>query len=213
MILTRQTHVCYIRHMSGMRERVYQYMYRRLSGGDPPTIREVQQAMGLRAVESARSHLESLVEEGRLVKRKTHSRSYALPPEARLEGSRIPILGRVQAGCFTHAEEETEGYLESERERYGEQLFALRVRGQSMRGVGILPGDVVITRRQETADSGDIVVAMVGEEATVKRLFWEGRGAKLKVYLLPENPEFEPIEVEPGELRLLGKVVEVRRFL
>lgn len=195
------------------REMIYQYVFDRLQAGDPPTVREVQKAVGFKAVESARIHLEALVAEGRLVKQKGHSRSYALPPEARPLGQKIPILGHVQAGSLTFAVEDIEGYVQIDRERHGEELFALRVKGQSMRDAGILPGDVVITRRQGSADSGDIVVAMVGESATVKRLLVEGEGKKKRVFLMPENPDFEPIEVKPKDLRLAGKVVEVRRFL
>jgi repressor LexA len=196
--------------MSSMREKIYQYTYQRLQSGDPPTIREVQNAMGLKAVESARTHLEALVEEGRLVKRQTRSRSYALPPEvwARVSTKRVPIVGHVQAGAFTTALEDVEGYIETNRVRRGEELFALRVRGLSMRDAGIFPEDLVITRRQESADGGDIVVALVGDEATVKRLRFE-RG---RVLLQPENPDFEAIEVKPEDLRLLGKVIEVRRY-
>lgn len=196
--------------MSNTKEKIYQYVSERLRSGDPPTIREVQHAMGLKAVESARAHLEALVEEGRLVKRNTRSRSYALPPEvwSASRTRRVPILGRVQAGALTTAVEDPEGFLELERDRYGEELFALRVRGESMLGAGIHPQDLVITRRQESADEGDIVVAMVEEEATVKRL----RFRKKKVVLQPENPDFEDIVLHPKELRLLGKVVEVRRY-
>jgi repressor LexA len=86
-------------------------------------------------------------------------------------------------------------------------LFGLRVRGESMSGVGILPDDVVIVRRQPEARSGEIVVALVGDEATVKRLRMRGR----RVELHPENPDFDVIV--PDELTLIGKVVEVRRYL
>ena len=194
-----------------MKEKIYRYTHQRLQAGDPPTIREVQRAMGLKAVESARSHLEALVQEGRLVKRSTRSRSYALPPEERTRGQRVPILGHVQAGALTTAVEDIEGYVQVEREGSRGDFFALRVRGWSMRDAGILPGDLVVTKRQESADSGDIVVALVEEEATVKRLLLSPR--ERRVTLQPENPDFEPIEVEAQNLRLLGKVVEVRRYL
>lgn len=192
------------------RDKVYQYVAERLRMGDPPTLREVQAHMGFKAVETARNHLEGLVAEGRLIRRGTASRSYALPPEVweASQSSRIPILGAVQAGALTLAVEEPEGYLEVERSRLGEELFALRVRGLSMVGAGILPGDMVIARRQSTADEGDIVVAMVLEEATVKRLRFSGR----KVLLCPENPEFQPLRLRPDDVTVLGKVIEVRRF-
>lgn len=194
--------------MPEMRDKVYNYVAGRLKVGDPPTIREVQAAMGFKAVETARSHLEALVETGRLIKRDTASRSYALPPEARSRSNLIPVLGAVQAGALTLAVEEPEGFLEVERSRHGEELFALRVRGQSMSGAGILPDDLVIARRQETAREGDIVVALVGDEATVKRFRLSGK----QVVLWPENPDFQPLLLSSEDLTLLGKVVEVRRY-
>lgn len=191
-----------------MRERVYRYVSQRLRSGDPPSLREVQAALGFKAVETARNHLEGLVKEGRLIKRGTGSRSYGLPPEEIQAGTRVPILGAVQAGALTLATEEPEGFIEIERSRRGEELFALRVQGMSMSGAGILPDDLVITRRQSSAEEGDIVVALVDDEATVKRLKYEGRYVVLK----PENEDFSPLKLEPESLILLGKVIEVRRY-
>jgi repressor LexA len=194
------------------RERVFAFMRARLGEGEPPTVREVQEAMGFSAVETARGHLEALVAEGRLEKAAGRSRSYRLPG---LEGRGappllVPLLGRVQAGALTLAVEEVEGWLPVQASRgRPEELFALRVRGESMRGAGILPDDLVVVRRQPTATSGEIVVALVGEEATVKRLRLVGG----RVELWPENPAFEPLLPRPGEVVLLGKVVEVRRHL
>ncbi len=91
----------------------------------------------------------------------------------------------------------------------GAELFALRVEGDSMRDAGILNGDVVIVQRQPSADPGDIVVAMIDGEATVKTLFIEGR----RVELRPQNPEYAPIVPDPDEMTVLGKVLEVRRHL
>ena len=89
------------------------------------------------------------------------------------------------------------------------QLFALRVQGESMTGAGIMPGDVVIVRSQPTAHTGEIVVALVEDEATVKRLRL-GRG---RIELHPENPDFEPLIFSPDECVILGKVIEVRRYV
>ena len=194
--------------MSSMREKVYQYTHQRLLNGNPPTIREVQKAVGLKAAESARAHLEALVEEGRLVKRSTRSRSYALPPDQQSSGGRIPILGQVQAGALTTAVQDIEGYVESKYAKSDHPFFALKVRGLSMRDAGILPNDLVIVRQQAAALPGDIVVALVEDDATVKRL----KFASNRVILQAENPDFADIEVRPEELNLLGKVVEVRRY-
>jgi repressor LexA len=190
------------------RERVFRYVRDRLLQGRPPTLREVQRALGFRAVESARGHLETLAEEGRLVKRAGEARGYLLPGGERPPAF-VPLLGRVQAGALSAAVEDVEAYLPVPPPRAGEELFALRVRGESMVGAAILPGDVVIVRRQATAASGDVVVALVGDDATVKRLRVRSGRAELH----PENPAFEPIVPPPGELTILGKVVEVRRRL
>jgi repressor LexA len=194
------------------RARVLEYVQKRLLEGRPPTIREVQRAFRFRAVETARAHLEALVREGRLSKREGESRGFELPLPG---GSRfprlVPILGRVQAGVLSTAVEDLEGYVpaESRLEKMPDEIFALRVRGESMTGAGILPGDLVLVRRQDTARSGEIVVALVEDEATVKRL----RITRNKIELHPENPAFEVILPEPGECRILGKVIEVRRNL
>jgi repressor LexA len=194
-------------------------MRERLLDGRPPTVREVRDAFGFRAVESARAHLTALVEEGRLVKKPGRARGYALPE---LEGRRgvprlVPLLGRVPAGPTDLAVEDVESYLPS-RSGGNDEMFALRVRGDSMRDVGIMDGDVVIVRRQPTASSGSIVVALIGDEATVKTLHVRnGNGAgssgRGRIELRPENPDYKPIVPDPDEVQILGKVVEVRRFL
>jgi len=191
----------------------------RLLDGRPPTVREVRDALGFRAVESARTHLSALVEEGRLVKRPGVARGYALPQTAGQGGvpRLVPLLGRVSAGPLDLAIEEVESYLLS-RCGSNDELFALRVRGDSMRDVGILDGDLVIVRRQPTASSGSIVVAMIGDEATVKTLHISNGHGKDgaghgRIELRPENADYHPIVPDPDEVTILGKVIEVRRML
>jgi len=188
------------------REKVYQFVRRRIIEDLPPTVREVQEAFQFRAVQTARQHLERLVMEGRLVKAEGKSRGYRLPQEP---GTLfIPLLGRVQAGSLRAAIEECEGYIPVQS-RGLDELFGLRVQGESMTGVGILPGDIVVVRHQAAANSGDIVVALVGNDATVKKL----RLRRNKIELHPENPAFEPIIPNPEECTILGKVIEIRRYL
>jgi repressor LexA len=195
------------------RQRVYEFVRGRVLAGEPPSVREIQAALGLKAVQSAQAHLEALVAEGRLIKSTGKFRSYRLPdaaggPPAVL----VPVLGRVQAGLLTEAVEDREGYVPVDSGRLGGQdrLFALQVRGDSMTGAGILAGDLVIVRQQPSAETGDIVVALVGEEATVKRLVRK----RDRIELHPENPDFEPIVIRPpGDMVLLGRVIEVRRYL
>jgi len=201
------------------RESIYKFMRDRLLEGKPPTVREVQARFGFKAVQTAQAHLEQLVAEGRLVKEygemKGRARGYGLP-ESSVDHARptvfAPVLGHIQAGNLQAAIEDREGLVPVQRGRRragSEQLFALRVRGESMLEAGILPDDIVIVRAQQTADVGDIVVAMVGDEATVKT-FRTRRG---KVVLQPENAAFEPIVLDPHEVKILGKVIEVRRYL
>ncbi len=188
------------------REKILQFARERILAGQPPTVREVQAAFGFRAVETARRHLANLIGEGRLGREAGKARGYRLPEAPGL--LYIPLLGRVQAGALTTAVEEPEGYIPVLADRGRGELFALRVRGESMTGAGILPGDIAIVRRQSTADPGDIVVALVGDEATVKRLRLRGR----RIELHAENPEFPPL-VPPGEVLILGRVIEIRRSL
>lgn len=191
------------------RERIFRFVRDRLAAGHPPTVREVQEAFGFQAVETAREHLEALVGQRRLAKQQGKARGYRLPATAGVSTMLVPLLGRVQAGALSAAVEDLEGYVPVQSSRSPGRLFALRVRGESMTGAGIQPGDVVVVRRQATAEPGDIVVALIEDEATVKRL----RVRRNRVELHPENPAFEVIVPEPDELRLLGKVIEVRRQL
>jgi repressor LexA len=201
------------------RESIYQFMRDRLLEGKPPTVREVQARFGFKAVQTAQAHLEQLVAEGRLVKEfgefKGRARGYGLPPSS-ADFARppvfVPLLGRIQAGGLQAAIEEREGMVPVQRGRRragSENLFALRVRGESMRDAGILPDDIVIVRAQPTADQGDVVVALVGDEATVKTL----KHRRGKIVLQPENPAFEEIVLSPDECEILGRVIEVRRYL
>lgn len=192
------------------RSAIYDFVRRRILAGTPPTVREVQEAFGFRAVQSAREHLEALVSEGVLEKAPGKARGYRLPAREQRPAALVPLLGRVQAGVLTTATEDLEGYI-AVRSRFQEnELFALRVRGESMRDAAILDGDIVIVLRSATADHGDIVVALVEEEATVKRLF--RRGTRIELH--PENPEFAPIVPDHTErFSLLGTVIEIRRHL
>ncbi len=196
------------------RDRVFEFVRERLLAGDPPTVREVQQVFGFGTPQTARYHLEKLVTEGRLIAARGKARGYRLlenletPSPVRW----APLLGRVQAGSLTTATEDLEGYIPVRTGNTADRLFALRVQGESMTGAGILPGDVVVVRRQPTAESGELVVALVEDEATVKRLRLRNGPEGRRIELHPENPDFSPI-LPDREITLLGKVVEVRRAL
>ncbi len=197
------------------RAKIYTFMRERILAGCTPTVREVQKTFGFRAVQSAQQHLEALVKEGLLTKAlERRSRGYLLaagPGGAAITNTWVPLLGRVQAGALTTALEDPEGYMAVQKTdgRQSDQLFALRVKGESMKNAGILDGDIVIVQRTQAAENGDTVVALVGDEATVKK-FQIHKG---RVRLLAENDAFEPIVPDPAKLTILGKVVEVRRYL
>ncbi|MCB1184753.1 transcriptional repressor LexA [bacterium] len=209
------------------RREIFAFVRDRIAAGAPPTVREVQRAFGFKAVQSAQQHLAALVAAGRLEREPGVARGYRLPAggSGGADGARptgpvgavryIPLLGRVQAGALQEAIEDPDGWLPASGPDAGAAddeggLFALTVRGESMVEAGILPGDMVVVHRQDTARDGEIVVALVEGEATVKRL----RLRAGRIVLQPENAAFAPIEIAPDtEIRILGRVVEVRRRL
>ena len=191
------------------RAQVLAFVRERLLAGAPPTVREVQQQFGFRSVGTAREHLDALVADGHLHKPADRRHRGVQLPGARRRGGLVPrlvpLLGRVQAGALTEAIEDADGHLLVESRAAGE-LFALRVRGDSM-VPEMFEGDLLVVRRQARADAGDVVIALVDGEATVKRLqFVRGRAE-----LHASNPDYAPIVPADGELTLLGKVVELRR--
>ncbi len=197
--------------MSGKTQhRVFEFVRDRILSGSVPTVREVQRAMGFRAVQSAQEHLDALVAEGLLEKTPRISRGYRLP-EHHSSAFMIPLLGRVQAGGLEDAVEDPEGYIAVDGHPSRSRLFALKVRGESMKNAAILPDDIVIVRQQSSAEHGDIVVALIDDQATVKRLkVTRDTGGSIRVELHPENPDFSPI-IPVADLHILGKVIEVRR--
>lgn len=197
---------------SDSKERVFAYVRRCLLDGLPPSLREAQAALGFRSVRSVQKHLDRLVAEGRLGHRPGLARGLRLPgPIKGGAAVRVPVLGQVQAGGWNLAVEdlEAEEHLAVQTRYAPERLFALRVQGESMTGAHILPGDRVVALRGEDAESGQIVVAAVGDEATVKFLRRKGR----RVELHPANPAFPVLRPAPEELSILGRVIEVRREL
>lgn len=177
---------------------VYNFLVRELSGGLPPTVREICRATGIKSTSTVHAVLESLEEQG-LITRDAHN-SRAIRITAASDSSFVPVVGRITAGQPILAVEEIEDYIPYPT-KDGESLFALRVVGLSMRDAGILDGDIIIADRDLQSRSGDIVVAMDGDEATVKRLLLKDG----QVILMPENPDYSPIY--PQNPEILGKVV------
>ncbi|HLB61445.1 MAG TPA: transcriptional repressor LexA [Actinomycetota bacterium] len=179
--------------------------------GYPPTVREIGHAVGLTSSSSVHSQLANLERRGLLRRDPTKPRAIELAGR-RAKGAVVPLVGRIAAGAPVLAEENIEEYLTVPADfAEGADHFALRVVGDSMVGAGILDGDLVLVRRQDTAGEGDIVAALLPgpaeDEATVKRFHREDG----RVLLLPENPSLEPLEMPDG--RIVGKVVAVLRKL
>ena len=177
--------------------------------GYPPTVRDIGKAIGLTSSSTVHAHLSNLEKLGLVRRDPTKPRALELLGEAARKIARpsgLPVVGRVAAGSPILAEENIEDYVEVPPIAGGEEgEYVLRVAGDSMVDAGILDGDYVIVHKQQTADNGEIVVALVGEEATVKRYFREADHIRLQ----PENASMEPIRTR--EVVVLGKVVGVCR--
>jgi repressor LexA len=181
--------------------------------GYPPTVREIGEAVGLTSSSSVHAQLANLEKKGLLHKDPTKPRAMSLSTEeSKATGTVVPLIGQIAAGTPVMAAEQIEDYVSvpTDFARSGEH-FALRVTGDSMIGAGILDGDMVVIRSQESAADGDIVAAVMPgpaeDEATVKRLGHDGA----RVMLIPENPALSPFEMLDG--RIVGKVVAVLRKL
>src|SRR5262245_28676175 len=181
--------------------------------GYPPTVREIGEAVGLTSSSSVHAQLANLERRGLLTKDPTKPRAMTLSDASRAEGVVVPLVGRIAAGTPVLAEQNIEDHLVVPMGYAGDaEHFALSVMGDSMVDAGILDGDVVIVRGQDTAEDGDVVAVLLPgpaeDEATVKRL----RRQRGKVVLVPENPGMDPFDMDP-EGRILGKVVAVLRKL
>ena len=180
--------------------------------GYPPTVRDIGKAVGLASSSTVHAHLANLEKAGLLRRDPSKPRALELLDKAAdavksvVSPGGLPLIGSVAAGQPILAEENIEDYVQVPDAAGGDEgEYVLRVRGESMKNAGILPGDFVVVRPQDTAGDGEIVVALVGEEATVKRFFREADHVRLQ----PENETMDPIRSR--EVRVLGRVVGVFR--
>ncbi|MCI9026494.1 MAG: transcriptional repressor LexA [Lawsonibacter sp.] len=181
--------------------------------GYPPSVREIGAAVGLKSPSTVHFHMKGLEEAGVIVKAEGKTRAISLPGVSKSPvaeeldscANQVPVLGNVAAGSPILAQECIEDYLTFDTQGLSGEHFALRVRGESMLNAGILPGDLVVVHRQSEARNGEIVVALFEDEATVKTL--QCRDGH--IWLLPENPDYEPIDGTHAEI--IGKVVAVVR--
>ena len=191
--------------LSNMQKKIYDYIVACVrEQGYPPSVREIGEAVGLKSPSTVHFHLKHLEEAGVIEKGAGKGRAITLttPP---IPEDRVPVVGNVAAGSPILAEECIEDYLTFDTGGRSEEYFALRVRGESMLNAGILPGDLVVVRRQPTANNGEIVVALIEDEATVKRLSLRNG----QIWLMPENDAYTPID--GSNAQILGKVAAVGR--
>ena len=181
--------------------------------GYPPSVREIGTAVGLKSPSTVHFHMKGLEESGLIVKAEGKTRAISLPgapmgavaEESDPHANQVPIVGNVAAGSPILAQECIEDYLTFDTQGLSGEHFALKVRGESMLNAGILPGDLVVVHRQQEVRNSEIVVALFEDEATVKT--YQRRDGQ--VWLLPENPEYQPIDGTHAEI--IGKVVAVIR--
>ena len=212
-------------HLTKRQQEIFEFIKRYSAKyGYPPTVRDIGKAVGLASSSTVHAHLANLEKLGLLRRDPSKPRAIELLDRMRedvggavgtmaenvrnLVRPGLPLVGHVAAGQPILAEENIEDYVQVPDIAGGDDgEYVLRVRGDSMRDVGILEGDFVVVRPQDTATDGEIVVALVGEEATVKRFFQEEDHVRLQ----PENSEMEPIRSR--DVRVLGRVVGLMRSL
>lgn len=198
--------------MTKMQQRIYDYITATIrEQGYPPSVREIGEAVGLKSPSTVHFHLKHMEELG--IINKGAGKGRAITPvqpertadEPEVPVGKVPIVGNVAAGTPILAQECIEDYLTFDTGGRDGEYFALRVRGESMLNAGILPDDLVVVHQQREAHNGEIVVALLEDEATVKRLQRKGN----EVWLLPENPDYSPIDGRHATI--LGKVSAVIR--
>ncbi|MFA5087819.1 MAG: transcriptional repressor LexA [Candidatus Omnitrophota bacterium] len=193
------------KELTKKQKEVFKYIYKAIRTTNlPPTIREIAGHFGFSSTGTVRDYLKALVNKGYLKISKNKSRAIELVRDKLLQ---VPVIGKVRAGLPSLAFEEIDGYLDLDRLIFSDDgTFALRVKGDSMIEAGILPEDLVLVKKQSIAQTGETVVALIGDEATVKLLTREDKN----FYLKPANPNYDPIVVDHN-VSIIGKVISVIR--
>lgn len=195
--------------LTAAEKRVYECIERSLAErGYAPSVRDICEELGYKSTSTVHLYLGRLEQMGYIEREDGKSRAIALASHGQ-DRRGLPVLGRVTAGVPILAEENLDGFIDfvpNDTKYDNDSLFALRVSGTSMLCAGILDGDFVIVEKGDYAENGDIVVAMIEDEATVKTFYRENGGFRLQ----PQNPDFEPIIVK--DLSILGKVIATVRY-
>src|SRR5688572_10896991 len=179
--------------------------------GYPPSIREIGKEFSIGSLRGVTVHLDALSRKGYITRSNT-PRSIKVTHPSYQTSNRVvmlPLVGSIAAGIPIQAQEHVEDLIPvpSEMVRNIEHAFLLRVRGDSMSGEGIMPRDLVVVKPQEAANHGDLVAVLLGDEATVKRLHLDPKGARL----IPSNPAYDPIEINTEDTRVIGRIVGLIR--
>lgn len=195
-----------MKQLTAKQQQIYDYIISFTDEhGYPPSVREIGEYVGLKSPSTVHFHLKGLQSAGLITQAAGKTRAISVSGEGAPKKDRVPIVGNVAAGTPILATECIEDYLTFDTEGLTGEHFALRVRGESMLYAGILPDDLVIVHQQQDAHNGEIVVAMLEDEATVKTL----QRKDGHTWLMPENPDYEPIDGDRAQI--LGKVVAVVR--
>ncbi len=192
--------------LNAAQQLVLDYLRQCIQNGVPPSVREICSATGIKSTSSVHNHLRVLEEGGYITRTSGLNRAIRLTEESPI--MQVPLLGQVKAGLPTLAIQEALGYVPFPADRYsGSELFALRVSGESMKNAGILDGDIIIAEKCSTAFNGEIVVALLEDDTTVKRIYCEQDG---RIRLQPENDDFQPIFAT--DVTILGRIVSCIRY-
>lgn len=179
--------------------------------GYPPSIREIGKQFDIGSLRGVTVHLDALERKGYITRANTPRSIKVTHPEyqANNKVAMLPLLGSIAAGTPIQAQEHVEDLIPVPYEmvRNIEQAFLLRVKGDSMSGEGIMPRDLVVVKPQQSANHGDLVAVLIGEEATVKRINYDKTGVKL----MPSNPAYEPIIIDTEDARVIGRIVGLIR--
>ena len=191
--------------ISKTQKKIYDFLRQKAMEGVPPSVREICAAVGLSSTSSVQAGLDALEREGYITRDPMHKRSIRINGIA-AHVNHVPLLGTVTAGQPVLAFEDIMEYIPYNGPASSGDLFALKVKGESMLNAGIFDGDIAVVERTPYAENGDIVVALVGDEATVKTFYKEDGHFRLQ----PENDAYEPIIV--NEVAILGKLKSIIRY-
>ncbi|MGP1543809.1 MAG: transcriptional repressor LexA [Candidatus Fimenecus sp.] len=194
-----------MQEITEVQKKIYDFLVER-QGSVPPTVREIGARVGLRSTSSVQANLAALEKAGYIEKDPNKKRTIRVSTDSE-NMKTIPLVGTVAAGEPILAVQNIEGYIPFSTSSGAEKtLFALKVKGESMKNAGILPKDIVVVEQTPTASNGEIVVALLDDSATVKRFFDEGTHIRLQ----PENDAFEPII--STDVEILGRVIGLMRY-